>query len=407
MEVKTNLAQEYVQEFDLEQLEGVVKREIGVRNSDRSSSDPNNNNEERLPSMHSNGTILMPPHASPGAAHHILTPPIHNGDEHMFPHDGQPILGPIHHHQHHHPAMAIYQSHSPSSRQEPISYHSQTPGTPPDTPPGSDSPQSPLHYSMDTQQNSFHCLTKPDLEESAWIHRQILRTHGSEPLDLRPNGNGETQMDWPMASTHGSVISSSKRLHPCEYDDNPIIHPGKGMRTCDYEDMEVMSPVTPRRLMGLSKSLTNTPAMTPSYSELAMSGQEDIIDDETLMSLSVRDLNKRLHGYPREIVGKLKQKRRTLKNRGYAQNCRSKRIQQKHDLESNNSVLKSEIQRLKNENFKLQQERDRYCQERDFYRRKADILSKEIPEDLLRRTGNENLNEGLQNPVPNSTDMFL
>ena len=69
----------------------------------------------------------------------------------------------------------------------------------------------------------------------------------------------------------------------------------------------------------------------------AISSHDDIIDDDTLMSLSVRDLNKRLHGYPRDIVSKLKQKRRTLKNRGYAQNCRSKRIQQRADLEQNNS----------------------------------------------------------------------
>lgn len=172
MEAKTNLAEEYVQEFDLAQLEGVVKREMVVRGTERS--DPNNN-EDRLPSMHSNGTILLPPHASPSAHHTILTPPIHNGDEQLF-HDAPPILGPMQHQHHHHPAMALYHTHSPSSRQDMI-YHSQTPGTPPETPPVSSSPPSPMHYSMDTHpqnQNSFHCLTKPEMDDGNWIRHQVF-----------------------------------------------------------------------------------------------------------------------------------------------------------------------------------------------------------------------------------------
>lgn len=61
-------------------------------------------------------------------------------------------------------------------------------------------------------------------------------------------------------------------------------------------------------------------------------------------------------------IVRLKQKRRTLKNRGYAQNCRSKRLQQRHDLETTNGNLKIEIQEIKLKNAQLTHERDLYKQ---------------------------------------------
>ena len=79
-----------------------------------------------------------------------------------------------------------------------------------------------------------------------------------------------------------------------------------------------------------------------------------------LVTLSVRELNKRLHGYPREDVVKLKQKRRTLKNRGYAQNCRSKRLIQRQDLETNNRTLATTSDRLMRELENTARERDTY-----------------------------------------------
>jgi len=89
---------------------------------------------------------------------------------------------------------------------------------------------------------------------------------------------------------------------------------------------------------------------------------EDLINDDLLMTLTVRELNKRLHGCPREEVVRLKQKRRTLKNRGYAQNCRSKRLQQRHDLEITNRNLHSELKRMQMEMNRIQQERDQLKQ---------------------------------------------
>ncbi|CAM1310161.1 MAF (predicted) [Pycnogonum litorale] len=94
----------------------------------------------------------------------------------------------------------------------------------------------------------------------------------------------------------------------------------------------------------------------------SMYSNDGMLRDEQLMSLSVRELNKRLHGFPREEVVRLKQKRRTLKNRGYAQNCRSKRLAQRHELEKLNVKLKQEMNRIKQELIRCKHERDVYKQ---------------------------------------------
>ena len=91
------------------------------------------------------------------------------------------------------------------------------------------------------------------------------------------------------------------------------------------------------------------------------------ISDLDLVTLPVRELNRRLQGYPKEEVLRLKQKRRTLKNRGYAQNCRSKRMIQKHELETTNKTLQQQIAMLKRQLTAM-------TRERDFYKQRCEML---------------------------------
>jgi len=64
---------------------------------------------------------------------------------------------------------------------------------------------------------------------------------------------------------------------------------------------------------------------------------------EELTTLSIIDLNKRLSGLTKEEINKLKAKRRTLKNRGYAQNCRESKDEEEKRLKTEGEELQKEI----------------------------------------------------------------
>ena len=84
------------------------------------------------------------------------------------------------------------------------------------------------------------------------------------------------------------------------------------------------------------------------------------ITDDALISLSVRELNRLLKGLAPDDVRVLKQRRRTLKNRGYAANCREKRLTQKEELELEREALKREITQLRTKNTDMQQQLDHW-----------------------------------------------
>ncbi|KAJ8880436.1 hypothetical protein PR048_016905 [Dryococelus australis] len=78
-------------------------------------------------------------------------------------------------------------------------------------------------------------------------------------------------------------------------------------------------------------------------------GFAQALTDDVLLSMSMRELNRKLRPLPREEIVRIKQKRRMLKNRGYAQTCRSRRQQQRSELEATIRGLQNELRGVKME----------------------------------------------------------
>lgn len=88
------------------------------------------------------------------------------------------------------------------------------------------------------------------------------------------------------------------------------------------------------------------------------------ISDDDLLKLGVKELNKLLKSLSPENRTKLKRRRRILKNRGYAANCRTKRMSQKELLQIDKEKLENDVKNLTNQKqmlkIKLDSINDRY-----------------------------------------------
>lgn len=189
------------------------------------------------------------------------------------------------------------------------------PHTPPDTPPTNGSlPPSP-HFQGVPQHTNFI--------DEMWPYNRYIQG-GPLPLDLRSASqcNGEQlemveQQSWIMDRKWDGMTTQQRHSSI-----NTLVPHAKAPPTEQQTSCQMSIPNLPNHLY---------------------------ISDEELVTLSVRELNRRLHNMPKEFQTKFKQKRRTLKNRGYAQSCRTKRQTYKTELEHRNKELDQEVQRLRHQ----------------------------------------------------------
>uniref|UniRef100_A0A8C5MIJ8 BZIP domain-containing protein n=1 Tax=Leptobrachium leishanense TaxID=445787 RepID=A0A8C5MIJ8_9ANUR len=165
---------------------------------------------------------------------------------------------------------------------------------------------------------------RPSLEELYWM-AALQQQMGGEGLPLTPEDAVEVLMGGGGASTLQGMDGGYRTggAHPHNTHPSYLLSP---------EDLNAQQ----HQLSPLSERFS----------------------DEQLVGMSVRELNRQLRGFSKEEALRLKQRRRTLKNRGYAQSCRYKRVQQRHVLETEKCQLSRQLQQLQQEVARVTRERD-------------------------------------------------
>ncbi|XP_054214977.1 transcription factor MafK isoform X2 [Homo sapiens] len=159
---------------------------------------------------------------------------------------------------------------------------------------------------------------------------------------------------WPSPGPAGAIL--------CHLRQRPEISwPWQGQRTRQPGAGPCLTSTSSRELCpgDRARVMTTNPKPNKALKVKKEAGENaPVLSDDELVSMSVRELNQHLRGLTKEEVTRLKQRRRTLKNRGYAASCRIKRVTQKEELERQRVELQQEVEKLARENSSMRLELD-------------------------------------------------
>jgi hypothetical protein len=136
-------------------------------------------------------------------------------------------------------------------------------------------------------------------------------------------------------------------------------------------------PPPPQQFNNNKINFTIKPMVNMDDMELEELGSQfnGIVTDDELASLNIKDLNRKLKekGLSKETIEKLKQRRRTLKNRKYATDCREKKDSEVQTLEESKETETDSIASLESENEEL---RDKLQKLKSHYMKLYDFAKK-------------------------------
>lgn len=152
----------------------------------------------------------------------------------------------------------------------------------------------------------------------------------TDPKRKRKKTSETTDAETFSTTNFNSTISSKGVM-------TPLARPaGRGIRSRRKTRTRNLRSETESEFDDLS------PAASPG-GEAEVPNSPSVIADDELMSLDTKELNKRVKSFSKQVVGEIKHRRRTLKNRGYARSCREKKMTETETLQRSNTDLEKEL----------------------------------------------------------------